>query len=48
MIYHIKNKTIITLEENIGENFYEAKFSTNKGNDYYQALLCKNVKLSIQ
>lgn len=34
MIYHIKNKTVITLEENIGEKSNEAKFSINKGNSY--------------
>lgn len=34
MIYHIENKTLVTLEEKSGEKFYEAKFSINKRNDY--------------
>lgn len=32
-IYHIKKKSVITLEEKTGEKFYETKLSINRGKD---------------
>lgn len=43
-IYHIKNKTVITVEENIGEKFYETKLNVNKGKDD-QTWLQENLEL---